>query len=157
MQAILNRVSLLLIIPFLLSCGDGNNTNTSTENQPVVSQTFQCQSINSESQNPDQNHWYSPSSSNVDDQVINQCNSCLDPLNITHKSCRVDSFLRSNICAGTSCGDTQGLFNIYNSYGHRLALQHDLRFQNPDLYPRAQDEGCRFILEKLWGCLSNLR
>lgn len=146
MQAILKSVSLLLIFPFLLSCGEGNSTNTSTENQPVASQTFQCQSINSESLNPDQNHWYSPSSSNIDDQAINQCNSCLDPLNINNKSCYVDSFLRSNICTGTSCGDTQGLFTIYNSNGYRLALQHDLRFQNPDLYPRALGEGCRFIL-----------
>ncbi len=28
------------------------------------------------------------------------------------------------ICAGTSCGDTQGLFKIYNSNGYRFALQH---------------------------------
>lgn len=146
MQAILKRVTVLLIIPFLLSCSSRTITNTSTENQPVAPQTFQCQSINSESLNRDQNHWHSLSLSNIDDQAINQCNSCLDPLNTNHKSCRVDSFLRSNICAGTSCGDTQGLFNLYNSNGYRLALQHDLRYQNPGLYPRAQGEGCRFIL-----------
>ena len=83
---------------------------------------------------------------NVGDKVDNQCSSCLDPLNAINKSCGVEAFLRSGTCVGSSCSDTQGAFNLYSSNGQRLALQHDLRYQKPQIYPRAQGEGCRFIL-----------
>ena len=146
MQRVLRRVALLVIVPLLVSCASVNTESTPTEQLAEASQTLQCPVVRSDDNTPDQNHWYSPASKNGDDKATNQCNSCLDAVNAKHKSCLVDVFLRSQRCADKSCLDTQGAFNVYRTTGPRLAVQHDLRYQHPEQFPRAQGEGCRFIV-----------
>lgn len=90
-------------------------------------------------------HFYSPSRLNADDQVSEQCETCLNADNAQHNACKVDRFIRSQACAGTICEDAQGAFLMQHDPVNRFALQHDLRFQDQDQYPRAQGENCRFI------------
>ena len=90
-------------------------------------------------------HFYSPSRFNADDQVLEQCETCLNADNAKHNACKVDRFIQSEDCAGTICGDAQGAFIMEHDFKSRFALQHDLRFQDEGQYPRAQDENCRFI------------
>lgn len=105
-----------------------------------------CPHINLFTGADDSNHWYSPAQLNNDDQVPNQCNTCRAPANRTHKSCGVSNLLGTTQCKGQSCRDRQGLLYFFRQSGKKFSLQHDLRYQNPVLFSRAQGEGCRFIL-----------
>jgi CDP-diacylglycerol pyrophosphatase len=139
------RLALISLTVVLASCGDGSGYGWVSASSGAVALT-QCPQINTSASSSDANHWFSPSAKNNDDTVVNQCNSCLDPENQKHKSCKVYSHLTSEICAGKSCADEQGYFHLYRDASLKFALQHDLRYQNPDIYPRAKSEGCRFIL-----------
>lgn len=136
--------SLVLLLLSLPAHADTSIGKSSVDSLQISTQL--CPATNSLTGADDINHWFSPAQLNNDDQVPNQCNTCRDPVNGAHKSCGVSNLLRSTQCDGLSCGDQQGLFNFFRHSDKNFVLQHDLRYQNPLLFSRAQGEGCRFIL-----------
>lgn len=136
--------SLVLLFLSLSAHADTSIRKSSVDSLQISTQL--CPATNSLTGADDINHWFSPAQLNNDDQVPNQCNTCRDPVNGAHKSCGVSNLLLSTRCDGLSCGDQQGLFNFFRQHDKKFALQHDLRFQHPVLFSRAQGEGCRFIL-----------
>lgn len=138
-----NKIFILtisLVIFFLVGCST-QHTNVIVSSEPAIA-TYECLAP----QGSKTGQWYSPLRMNVDDRVPRQCETCIAPENFTHHACRVDRFIRSSLCSGLVCSDTQGEFLMQHGQSKRFALQHDLRFQDDSKYPRASGESCRFIL-----------
>ena len=148
MKSLLSKYFLVIsLVLFFVSFSAHADTSIGKSSIDHLQKSTQlCPSINSFTGVEDINHWYSPAQLNNDDQVPNQCNTCRDPVNRAHKSCGVSNLLGSTQCEGMRCGDQQGIFNFFRQRDKNFALQHDLRYQNPVLFARAQGEGCRFIL-----------
>ncbi|MDQ0349035.1 CDP-diacylglycerol diphosphatase [Ancylobacter vacuolatus] len=91
-------------------------------------------------------HWASPPEANKDDKAPAPCAACADPVNASAGTCAVFRFLASDACASGRCADAQGEFIRGSNDGHDFFLQYDTRYRDPDRYPRARGENCRFVL-----------
>ncbi len=105
-----------------------------------------CPAVNTLTGRADPYHWVSLPEANNDDKAPNPCNPCADAANIGLKTCAVYRFLTSEACAGGRCADGQGEFAFHPGEGRGLILQYDTRYQNPERYPKARGENCRFIV-----------
>lgn len=107
-----------------------------------------CPESSSDTGQPDPGHFrYLPGGGSQSQYAVpNPCNSCDDPQNADAAACSVFRLMRSKECAGARCRDSQGTFQFYRSFRDQFALQHDIRYEDPIKYPRAEGENCRFLV-----------